>query len=164
MRSVLYLIGLLLLFLINGCTTEDEEEFYIWCSCRLDKKPISCSFYAFPEDDYTEVIEDDEFGVAYATNAKGEKIKNIGRAYYNTFGDSFFYDKLEWTNPSSINDLYITEGTFYIACFPLKTGDRHPYKAKIFTKTKDKGLSVQPIFTYDSYSCDEGYYFFEWEE
>ena len=89
-----------------------------------------------------------------------EYLKITG-AYYSE--DEGKYATLsDYKNPSGLTP--IREGTFYVACFPIQIGDRHPYKAKTFTKTKDKGLVIEPIFTEDSYYGVDGYKFFEWDE
>lgn len=162
MKRVFYIIALLAIFLLQGCSNnENEFDFDIWCSCKLNDKPLSCEFYAFPEGEYTSVVLNDSYGSAYATLKDGSKVENVGYAYYSE--DEGKYATLsDYKNPSGLTP--IREGTFYVACFPIQIGDRHPYKAKTFTKTKDKGLVIEPIFTEDSYYGVDGYKFFEWEE
>lgn len=158
-----YLIGLIILFLLPGCKYEEDNfEFDIWCGCKLNKKSISCYFYAFPDGEYESVERDlDKYGTAYAFLKDGTMVRNIGYAYYNEDerGYATLYDYNNTTGMTPIR-----EGTYYIACFPLKIGYSHPYKAKTFTKTKDKGLVIEPVFTEDSYYGVDGYKFFEWDE
>ena len=162
MKKVLYLIGLLAIFFLQSCdSNENEFEFDIWCSCKINKKPLSCEFYAFPEDEYIGVVLDDSYGTAYAILKDGSKVENVGYAFYSE-NEGKYATLSDYKNPSGLTP--IREGTFYIACFPLQIGYRHPYKADIFTKTKDKGLVIEPIFTEKSYYGVDGYQRFEWDE
>lgn len=168
MRKFLSLIFIIILIL-PGCSKSEENEFDfdIWCRCKVNSKftnstkNISCDFFAFPEGDYSKVeISTGNFGTAYAYNKNGEKIKNVGYAYYSE--DAGKYATLKNYGLSSETGA-IQEGTFYIACFPSQIGYRHPYKAKTFTKIKDKGLIIEPIFAEDEYYGIDGYQYFEWD-
>lgn len=163
--SLLFIVILIL----SGCSKNEENEFEfdIWCRCKVSSKfsgitkNVSCDFFAFPEGDYSKVeILTGDFGTAYAHNKNGEKIKNIGYAYYSK--DSSGYATLK-TYGLTNNTGAIQEGTFYIACFPSSIGYRHPYKAKTFTKVKNEALIIEPIFAEDEYYGVDGYQYFEWD-
>lgn len=168
MRNILFLI--ITALIACGCSNDDEEtklDFDILCSCKVSSKfsgttkNVSCNFFAFPEGNYSKVeIATDDFGTAYAFNTNGEKIKNIGYAYYSE--DKEHYATLMNYN-LAIGNKAIREGTFYIACFPLTIGYRHPYKAKNFTKVTNKALIIEPIFAEDEYYGIDGYQYFEWD-
>ncbi len=168
MRKLLSLIFITILIL-SGCSKDEENEFDfdIWCKCKVSSKftnstkDVSCDFFAFPEGDYSKVeISTEDFGTAFAYNKNGEKIKNVGYAYYGN--DSGKYATLKSYGLTN-NTGTIQEGTFYVACFPSLIGYRHPYKAKTFTKIKSKGLIIEPIFAEDEYYGVDGYQYFEWD-
>lgn len=168
MRKLLSLVFITILILL-GCSKDEENEFDfdIWCSCKVSSKftnttkNVSCYFFAFPDGNYSKIeISTDIYGTAYAFSANGEKVKNVGYAYYSE--DDGKYATLK-THGLSSNTEAIQEGTFYIACFPSIIGYRHPYKAKTFTKVKNKALIIDPIFAEEEYYGIDGYQYFEWD-
>lgn len=168
MRKLLSL-AFITIIILSGCTKDEknELEFDIWCRCKVSSKftnstkNVPCDFFAFPEGNYSKIeILSGDFGTAYALNTSGEKIKNIGYAYYSGDNDNYAILKNYNLNSSTVE---LKEGTFYIACFPSKIGYRYPYKAKTFTKMKNKELVVEPIFAEEEYYDIDGYQYFEWD-
>lgn len=170
MRNILLLMTIALVVL--GCSSDNDNEtaFDIWCGAELSEKKQSCMFFFFEEGEYISVERKDlnssvnDFGRATATKKDGSIVNAIGYAYYSSlesgYATAYYHDWSEKKLPQR----EIREGTFYVACFPTQIGYRHPYKASICTKAKNKGLLILPKFTANSYYGVDGYKYFGWDE
>ena len=163
------LLAITILFLC-ACDRKDFHEFEFDILCQATQKltyssiNISCQFYFFEPGEYISIEKDDfmssggTYGKAIATKTDGTIVESVGYAIY--FSSENRYGRAKYRN----NQKEIREGTFYVACFPDRSPGRHfPYKAKIFTKERNSGLIIQPVFTEYSLRAD-GYKRFEWDE
>ena len=152
--------------IVSGCNNGDENEFtfQILCKAKYGNSDVTCQFYFFETDEYISVERNDlevtltTYGKATATKTDGTTVESIG---YAIFFASEGYGVAKYRNSSQ----EIQEGIFYVACFPSRyPGRTFPYKAKIFTKEKNHGLIIEPIFTDKSMVGVDGYKYFEWDE
>jgi len=150
-----------------GCSNSDNHfDFDILCIATLksdySEKNMNCNFYLFPIGEYTRVIpvtgdiRDGVYGKAIAYKKDGSSVENMGYAYY---GKS---DKTFASAVSLKDNKPIREGTFYIACVPY-SDNPNIFKGKIITKTLDKGLIVDPHFSFQTLTGDKTGYL-EWDE
>jgi len=149
-------VFLLVSLSLVSCSKDDAHfDFYILCGGKYndgyETSSKACIFYFFPNGNYKEVMpgsvyEMSSFGKATAINENGDTINDIGYAYYSGGEDG--YGTAAYIDNSVSKDLLITEGTYYVACFPFsRFGLSGSYEAKLITKKNDKALVLEPIFS-----------------
>lgn len=152
-----------------SCSKDDgyhEFVFNTYCYATRNNKSISCYFYFFEKGDYISVVRNDfdskNLGLATATTKDGKEVQSVGYCL-SLSNESSPIAKYRYGIPD-LGGKEIVEGEYYIACFPsIGTGGQHPYKAKSFTKAKDKALMIKVDFNYYT-SYEPGYKYLEWDE
>lgn len=138
---------ILIPFILFSCDKDDnpnewvENTLFLSAYYNTKTQPLACSFYVFPDGDYTNEVEEIERDnntpiEAVAVTKNGERVKSITWGFYS--GE----DGLETIKMP-------TAGRYYIACFPSRifsTG----YKTIYSKIEKGKASSVSPIFTPES--------------